>query len=143
MKKVFLILGIAALVTSCSLNDDDSGQNVDYEFANIVNVQVPDTLIMGNKYSFPITSEVSDCSTFYGFDVRPSQGTSTDSIRYIGAINRVLENSDCGTATDTITRDLDFEVLYDYTYSFKFLTGFDASEEPIYLTKTVPVKARQ
>ncbi len=142
MKKVFLILGLAALVTSCSLNDDD-GQKVDIKFANITNVELPDTLIIGNRYSFPITSEVSDCSTFYGFQVNPSNPSSQDSIRYVGALNTVQEAANCGTATDTVSNNLNFEVLYDYSYTFNFLTGFDASDKPIYLTKIVPVKARQ
>jgi hypothetical protein len=142
MKKVFLILGIVALVTSCSLNDDD-GQNVNFEYAKITNVKLPDTLILGNAYSFPVTSEVSDCSTFYNFDVRPVQPNPQDSLRYVGVLNRVLEDANCGTATDTITKDLNFEVLYDHSYTFKFWQGVDADDEPIYLTKTVPVKARQ
>jgi ABC-type enterochelin transport system substrate-binding protein len=142
MKKVFLILGLAALVTSCSLNDDD-GQNVNIEYAKITNVELPDTLVIGNRYSFPITSEINDCSSFYGFQVDPTNPTLKDSIRYVGALNRVVENANCGTSTDTISNNLNFEVLFDYSYTFKFLTDFDANDKPIYLTKVIPVKARQ
>ncbi|HEA28611.1 MAG TPA: hypothetical protein ENH91_01215 [Leeuwenhoekiella sp.] len=141
MKKVFLILGLAAMVISCSLNDDE-GQNVNYELARITNVELPDTLVMGNSYSFSITSEMSDCSTFYGFQVDPSNPGPQDSIRYVGVLNRVLESVNCDEAKDTLSHDLDFLVLNDYTYIFNFLTGVDADNEPIYLTKTIPVKAR-
>ncbi|WP_051907813.1 hypothetical protein [Flavimarina sp. Hel_I_48] len=142
MKKVFLVLGLTALITSCSLNDDDGGQDVKFEYANITNVELPDTLEIGKRYNFKITSQVSDCSNFYGFQVDPSNPTSTDSIRFVGALNRVSEIADCGTAPDTISNNLNFEVIYSYSYTFNFLTGFDATDEPIYLTKTIPVKDR-
>lgn len=142
MKKVFLVLGLAALVTSCSLNDDDV-QNVNIEYANITNVELPDTLVIGNSYLFKVTSEVSDCSTFQGFQVNPTNPSPRDSVRYVSAFNRVLEDVNCGTAKDTVSHDLNFEVLFDYSYTFNFLTGFDANDEPIYLTKVIPVKARQ
>ena len=145
MKKVFLILGLAALVTSCSLNDDD-GQEVKFELANITKVELPDTLVVGEKYAFKITSNVGECSSFYGYQVNPSSPGPQDSIRFVGALNRVSEIANCGTATDTVSNELNFQSASNIRYSayiFNFLTGFDASDEPIYLTRTIPVKARQ
>ncbi|MGB3775377.1 MAG: hypothetical protein WA951_08985 [Leeuwenhoekiella sp.] len=136
MKKVFLVLMLMGVILSCSINDDE-GQDVNFEFVSITNADLPDTLIFGNRYTFPITSEVSDCSTYYGLRVDPQ-----DSIRFVAAVNTVREGVDCSGTTDTIVNNLDFEVIYNYTYVFKFLTGVNANGENTYITKNIPVRER-
>lgn len=134
MKKVFLLLGLLALVVSCSL--DDEGQNVSYKFVPVADFELPDSLVLGQRYQFPIKYvSPSDCNAFYGFEY-----DRIDSTRFVYIVNQVLENTDCEVTTDTITASLNFEVLYNYTYVFKFFSGFDSNDEPTFKTQEVPVK---
>ncbi|RXG24394.1 hypothetical protein DSM00_182 [Leeuwenhoekiella aequorea] len=134
MKKVFLLLALLTLVVSCSLDDD--GRNVSYEFVPIAKYELPDSLVFGKNYEFPISYvSPTDCNAFYGFEY-----DRRDSTRLIFIVNQVLESENCLPTTDTVETTLNFEVLYNYTYVFKFFNGFDANDEPTYITEEVPVK---
>ena len=134
MKKVFLLLGVLGLITSCSLDDD--AEQYSFEAVGVDNATLPDTLIYGQRYQFPISyTPPTSCYQFYGFDFQRQ-----DSTRYVTVINRVVENDTCQENTTQVEQDLDFEVLYRYKYVFKFYQGNDTNDEPIYLTKTIPVK---
>ena len=135
MKKFFLVLGLLGMVTACSLNDDD-GANLRLERLAVDSVDIPDTLVYGEQYSFPVSyTQPSDCYGFYGFNYG-----GQDSTRIIEVINSVSTTMTCDSTAVVDTRDLDFEVRYENTYVFKFYQGVDASGDPIYLTKNVPVK---
>ncbi len=134
MKKVFLFLVIAVMVASCSIDDD----TVDFRFeaAPVAGVTFPDSLVLGERYQIPVRYvPPSTCHYFEGYDY-----TRQDSLRYVYVVNRVIEQDNCETATDTIEANLNLEVLYDYTYVFKFFKGYDANDEAEYLTVEVPVK---
>ncbi|MFI8377851.1 hypothetical protein [Leeuwenhoekiella sp. NPDC079379] len=134
MKKVFLLLALLALVVSCSLDDD--GRNVSYEFVPITDYELPDSLVLGQKYQFPIKYvSPTDCNAFYGFEY-----DRKDSTRFVFVVNQVFENENCTTTTDTVEATLNFEVLYNYTYVFKFFKGLDANDKPTYITQEIPVK---
>lgn len=139
MKKVFLVLALALLIVSCSLNDDD-GQNIQYQFARITEVELPDTLEIGNSYTFYITSEESECSLFNNFEVQ----TVNDSTLTIGALNRILIQENCSTTKDTVIEKVGFNATNRYnlidSFTFQFLQGADVNDEPIYLTRTIPLK---
>jgi len=134
MKKVFLLLGVLGLVTSCSLDDDT--EQYSFEAVAVDDATLPDTLVFGQVYHFPVSyTPPTNCYEFYGFDYKRE-----DSTRYVAVINRVVENETCQENTVQVQQELDFEVLYRHKYVFKFYQGVDANEEPVYLTKTVPVK---
>ena len=136
MKKVFLLIGMLGLLASCSL--DDEGQEFRYEIEPVTNVEFPDSLVLGQNYQIPVRYlRPSTCHSFFDFDY-----ARQDSTRIVTVINQVFENDSCEDLTDTeVEQILDFEVLYNYTYVFKFYQGQDTNDEPIYLTKNVPVKA--
>lgn len=135
MKKVFLFLGIAALLASCSVDDD----TIDFRFEAmpVAEVEFPDSLVIGDRYQIPVKYvSPSTCHYFEGYDY-----TRQDSTRFVYVVNRVLERNDCETTTDTVETNLNLEVLYNYTYVFKFFKGYDENDEPEYLTVEVPVKS--
>ncbi len=135
MKKVFLVLGLLGLITSCSLNDDN-GTNQQLVFVAIDSVQLPDTLVFGQQYELPISyTQPGNCYNFYDF-----QYEATDSTRYIGVINTVNTSIACDSTPRVDTRKLNLDVRYDNTYVFKFYQGDDANGDAKYLTKNVPVK---
>ena len=136
MKKVFLILGLLAVVTSCSL-DDDGKRILDYNLQPIVDYEIPDTLIYGNRYNFKIRYiSPSTCNTFIDFDYRYQ-----DSTRFVYVIDARFEDEVCTeTPTDTVTKILNFETLNLYDYIFKFYTGDDEDGNPTFITDTIPVK---
>ena len=135
MKKVFLLIGVLGLITSCSLNDDE-GQQFRFEAVPVQNATLPDTLIYGEQYQIPVSYvPPANCYYFDGFNYQRQ-----DSTRYVAVINRVFENESCDTNTQEVEQILNFEVLYTYKYVFKFYQGDDANGDPIYLTKIVPVK---
>lgn len=140
MKKVFLVLAFAAMIISCSLNDDE-GQNVSYQYARITDVDLPDTLELGNSYNFRITSEVSECSVFDRFDDRQID----DSTLTVAVLNRISLRENCNTMTDTVVNSVGLNVPSRNntfkTYTFRFLQGADANDEPIFLTRSIPIKA--
>jgi len=135
MKKVFLLIGLLGLVVSCSLNDDDT--NVNYEFVPVVEYELPDTLVFGQRYQFPVRFiSPSSCYQFYGFDY-----DRKDSTRFVYVVNKVFEDETCTqTPTDTLEALLNFEVVYQYNYIFKFFNGFHENDDATYLTDTIPVK---
>ncbi|WP_236638692.1 hypothetical protein [Leeuwenhoekiella aestuarii] len=135
MKKVFLLIGLLGLVVSCSL--DDNNTNVNYEFVPVVDYELPDTLVYGQRYQFPVSYvSPSSCNQFYGFDY-----DIEDSTRFVYVVNKVFENETCTeTPTDTVETLLNFEVVYKYDYIFKFFNGVDENDEATYLTDTIPVK---
>ena len=135
MKKVFLLIGLLGLVVSCSLDDDNT--NVNYEFVPVVDYELPDTLVYGKRYQLPVRYvSPTSCNQFYGFDY-----DRKDSTRFVFVVNKVFENEIwTETPTDTIEATLNFEVVYEYDYIFKFFNGLDENDEATYLTDTIPVK---
>ncbi|MEH6408174.1 MAG: hypothetical protein V7767_12915 [Leeuwenhoekiella sp.] len=138
MKKVFLFMGLLGLITSCSV-DDDNRQQFRYEVVPVEDVTLPDSLVLGQTYEIPVSFvKPTACYYFEGFDYQRQ-----DSTRYVAVVNRVLDDTACAdtdVTTDPTEEILDFEVLYTYDYVFKFYQGNDSNDEPIYLTKVVPVK---
>lgn len=137
MKKVFLCMALLGVLSSCSLDDDGEGINYHFEVVPVENVTLPDTLVLGERYQLPIMySRPTSCYAFDGFDYERE-----DSTRYVYVVNRVFDQSGCEPLDNNVTEAiLNFDVLYDYTYIFNFYQGQDEDDEPIYLTKTVPVK---
>ncbi len=135
MKKVFLILGLLGLVTSCSLDDDRAELN--YEVQPVVDFELPDTLVWGQRYNFKVRYiSPTSCNYFFDFDY-----AQRDSTRFVYIIDAVYEEEMCtDTPTDTTTVYLPFETRYNYDYIFKFYTGEDENGEDTFITDTIPVK---
>lgn len=139
MKKLFFFIAGLVLITGCSSEDDSVIFN--YDVVPIVNVNLPDTLVFGAEYNFPIQYyRPTNCYVFEGFDY-----SKEDSTRYVAVINRVYDTGNCNTLSEDndesfIEEDFAFKVLYDYTYTFKFFQGMNSSEEAQYLVIKVPVK---
>ncbi|HET8809671.1 MAG TPA: hypothetical protein VFM65_05340 [Flavobacteriaceae bacterium] len=135
MKKVVLISVVFLSLLGCLPNDEHT--TFTQELVPIVSVSVPDTLVFREDYTFEITYDrPSNCHAFRGFWYEKNENE-----RIIGVINDVYNNPNCQAPEDSLaTAELNFEVLRDDFYIFKFWQGEDENGEPIYLTKEVPVK---
>ncbi|PHQ30802.1 hypothetical protein [Leeuwenhoekiella nanhaiensis] len=135
MKKVFLILALLGLITSCSLDDDRV--QINYELQPVVDYELPDTLVWGQRYNFKIRYvSPTSCNYFYDFDY-----ARQDSTRLIYVFEGVYEEEMCtDTPTDTVSVYLPFETRYNYDYIFKFYAGEDENGEDLFITDTIPVK---
>ncbi len=135
MKKVFLLIGLLGLITSCSL--DDEGQVVSYQALPIADYELPESFVYGERYQLPVSFVLpTTCHEFYNFEA-----AREDSTRFVYAISQVLESDMCtDTPNDTVSTFLNFDVIYRYTYVFKMYKGDDENGEPIYETQEVPVE---
>ena len=104
MKKVFLLIGLLGLITSCSL--DDEGQVVSYEALPIADYELPESFIYGERYQLPVSFVLpTTCHEFYNFEA-----ARADSTRFVYAISQVLESDMCtDTPNDTVSTFLNFD----------------------------------
>jgi hypothetical protein len=137
MKKIILFALVAMFVASCSIDDEQ-----DITFNNVLvpveSVNIPDTLVFEETYSFEITYErASTCHSFAGFSYHKNGRERT-----IGVVNTVYYNvNNCENLEDeTQTENLAFEVVLEDFYIFKFWQGTDENGNDTFLTKEVPVK---
>ncbi|MGB5942241.1 MAG: hypothetical protein WBG71_05120 [Leeuwenhoekiella sp.] len=135
MKKVFLFVALWAFVVACSVDDDLP--NVSYEAIPITSVILPDTLILGETYEIPASFTLpNSCYQFEGFSF-----DRRDSTRYFAAIAEIEQDVSCAEQITEMTRNINFEVVFNQEYIFKFYQGVDEMGDAEYLTDTIPVKS--
>lgn len=133
MKK-YLVAILALLFWGCTIDDLPK-----YEpfLASISGVELPETLIHGETYAFPVQYiRANSCDVFSGFD-----HIDNGNEQLIGVINRYYpEVGDCGDGV--FNAEIDFEFIVDRNdfYIFKFWQGADENGDPEYLTIEVQVE---
>lgn len=135
MKKLFLFIIIAAIFTSCSIDDENT--TFTKELVPAVSVELPDTLLFRQNHTFTITyKRPTSCHVFNGFSLE----TKNDTL-FIGVVNAVYPENNCETLSDEeVTKELNFFVERNDFYIFKFWQGLDEAGNPFFLTKEVPVR---
>lgn len=134
MKKNVLLIVFLICAAGCTLEDE--GTTYSSELVPVTTVEIPDTLVFRNHYTFKISYQrPTDCYFFDGFSYEQNANEFLFAV-----VNGVYENPHCEPVeSDTTTVNLNFAVNRNDFYIFKFWQGKDANGEPIFLTKEVPV----
>lgn len=131
-----VILGFLASIFSVSCEVSDDGFFQSTQVSRILNADVPDTMVVGETYSFEITYEKdSDCHSFSNFDAA-NQG---DSLYFVRAITIFTQSSNCNQDPEGVAKEIDFTNEFESDFTFKFLQDRDSEGESIYLDKEVVV----
>lgn len=140
-KFVFLFVTTLAF-TSCSIEDD--GTRIEYQFAEIISADLPESFEKGKTYLIDITYQLpSACHTATGIEV--IRGKSTGDERrdiYIVGISSYNANlTECNRDDDDLEREKSFSILIDEDepYTFYLWTGVDEDDENQYTIVEVPV----
>lgn len=135
LSKLFIVFFLASIIlVSCEVNDDGFFQST--QVSRILDAEVPDTMVVGETYTFDITYEKdSDCHTFSNFEA-VSQG---DSLYFVRAITLFTQSSNCNQQAIGEPREIDFTNEFESDFTFKFLQDRDSVGESIYLEKDVVV----
>ncbi|UGU18294.1 hypothetical protein LS482_10495 [Sinomicrobium kalidii] len=146
MKKVSIAVVFLTVVLAFSgcLNDD--GANFYYTTLPIESVDVPDTLIYGETDTIAFTYSIPNkCHQFVGIDFsNETQASDTIQKRTFWAVAQAQDGVECDSA-QTVVKEADFafDVQYNETYEFRFITGVDSEGEYTFLTYTIPVKEEE
>ncbi len=145
MKKIALLMVFAVSLYSCDIDDD--GPNVNYDFAEITDADLPDFFEIGESYDFEVTYELPNaCNDFVTFNFEDYIDEENDSTLVIEILAltsydaNITECTEEGELSETKTiRNFNI-ISEDYNnYQFKFLTGVNEDDEGEYLIVDVPV----
>lgn len=137
MKRLFFLFAVVVTFTflgSCSLDDD--GPNFRFQALQIVNADLPDSFTLNETYQIQVTYTRPDgCTNFEGFDVTKPELTTRDVV-VVGTVRTDLA---CTEVITEETATLNFVVLYNEPYVFRFWQGEGADGEQQFLEIQVPV----
>lgn len=137
MKKLLLLFSVL-LLSACSLNDDEASTDMLYEYAPVVSVELPESLVFGQSYTFKITYTFpSPCHKLFGFEYVPQH-----EVHFLGIVTSYEPNNPLCTDNEGRTEVFEWEFTADTKekHIFKFWQGVDQDGDPIYLTKEVEVQ---
>lgn len=145
MKRIALLMILAVSIYSCDTDDD--GPNVNYDFAEITEADLPEFFEIGESYDFEVTYELPNaCNQFVTFDFDQYEDEENDStfVIEVAALTsydaNLTECTEEGELSETRTiRDLNISSEDYNNYQFKFLTGVDENEDGEFLIIDVPV----
>ena len=129
-----MLLALLISLVSCSVDD---GDKLDFTVASVVEVNMPDTLRLGETYAFNITYEKpSNCHFFANFDYKAKVNT-----REVAVITGFNASNEIACLGSTVIEDvtLNFVVERDDFYIFKYFQSVDENNTPQFLTIEVPV----
>lgn len=134
MRKIFILSIVAAVLFSCSLDDDSA--NFSFEILPIEEVDIPEEFTLGEVYPITVTYErPTNCHSFRDFYYLKENNERT-----VAIISTVFEQDNCEDLTDaSLTATFNFQVTSNGSYIFKFWQGQDENEEDIFLEIEVPV----
>ncbi|PCE66373.1 BRCT domain-containing protein [Sediminicola luteus] len=139
MRKYVALMGglfMALTLSSCDLDDD--GTNVRFTALRVLEADLPEAFERNKTYELDITFlRPNSCTYFEGFDVE-KEALTTRKVVVIGS-EIIDSDSNCQEIATEVTRTMDFIVLYDETYTFRFWNGRDDNGDDIYLEYEVPV----
>ena len=147
MKRIALLMILALSLYSCETDDD--GPTVAYDFSEITGSDLPEYFEIDEEYEINVDYVLpSACHTFAGLEGGQGANEENDSIfeyyiravsSYDPALTECTEESDSRTGS---AKAFDNFKINSENYSiirFNFLSGFDSTDEPEYLTVDVPV----
>lgn len=133
---VYLLITVItfAFLGSCSFDDDDP--NFRFETLRIISAELPDSFTLNETFQIEITYvKPSGCINFEGFDVTNIELTT----REVVAVGTARTDLTCiGTIIEE-TSIINFIVLYDEPYIFRFWQGEGTDGEGEFLEIQVPV----
>ncbi len=131
-----MILALAIItLNSCSIDDGNSNAIINYEALAVESVELPQAFTFGDVHVIPVTFDfTNNCQNFAGFEV-----DSNLNERVITVVASV-SNGNCLDEVVRTEQNLRFLAASNGTYVFKFFTGFDVNNQPIYLEYTIPVE---
>lgn len=136
MRSIGKLLATFSLVLfffGCEL---DSGENFYFINLEVVSADFPENFILGETHEITVNyRRPDDCTLFEGFDVL----SPDDSTRNVVAIGTVFTNDDCSDTNDEVGATLYFTVISSETYLFRFYSGRDNGERPIYVEYEIEV----
>ena len=145
MKKIFLFLVGTLTLTSCSIEDD--GPGIEYEFAQVVDADLPEVFELGESYEIDVTYlRPSACHAATGLEVnrRGIVGEDRRSIYIVGVASSEADRVECDRDAEEaeLLKNGSFWLTIDEAepYTFYLWTGFNDDMESTYVTVEVPVE---
>jgi hypothetical protein len=136
MKRILFLFSLVFLLNGCSLDDDSI--NYHYEILPVDSYELPESFVFGQTYPIKIFYKLpTTCHAFEGFYYNSYLNTRTIGIQAIVVTKDNCE--DINFNDPAIEATLDFSVVYDETYIFKFYKGKDENGEDIFEVVEVPV----
>ena len=137
MKKIFFLL-LAFILSACSTNDDDSGNELLFAYAPINSVELPESMVLGETYVFKINyTNPSPCHQLFGYEY--VQGADANIFAIVTSYNP--DNYLCTEEEGaTGVYEWEFTVELNENHIFKFWQGVDQNEKPVFITREVEVR---
>ena len=135
MKKLALLLFVALLALSCSIDDDNNKYH--YDFLPVESFEVPESFDFGKVYTIKIFYKRPDaCHTSQSLYFEKK-----DSTRIIAIQSLVLDQNNCTPLPDEETQQgtFQFQVVNTTPYLFKFYKGKDENGVEIFEEVIIPV----
>lgn len=134
MKKLFSIVALVFLLTSCSLED---GTKYSLELLPVESVEIPSEMTMGETYQIKMFYRIpSTCHEYNGIYYDKNLN-----VRTIAVENLVREGNNCQELTENNLTECTFNFLVtsNGSYIFKFWQGKDNQGNDIFLEYEIPV----
>ncbi|PTX60371.1 hypothetical protein C8N46_10615 [Kordia periserrulae] len=139
MKKILFLALIMSLMVfnSCSVEDNVSDIQFQFEFIPIDSVEIPTTFNYGDTHTISVTyKRPSTCHTFSNFEYEQSTGN----LRTVAVVNFVTFGNGCEPLEEEFeTKTFSFNALSIEPYTFRFWQGKDDDGQDTYLIYEVPV----
>jgi hypothetical protein len=136
MKRLLFLVSLVFLLNSCSMDDDSI--NYRYEILPVDSFEIPESFVFGQTYPIKIYyKRPTTCHGFDGFFYDSYMNTRTIAVQSI-----VVNQSNCleiSSEEPALEAVLNFKVVYQNTYLFKFYKGKDENGENIFEEVEVPV----
>jgi hypothetical protein len=136
MKRILFLVSLVFLLNSCSMEDDSI--NYHYEILPVDSFELPESFVFGQTYPIKIYyKRPTTCHGFDGFYYDSHMNTRTIAIQSI-----VMNQSNCleiSAEEPSLEATLNFSVVYNETYLFRFYKGKDENGEDIFEEVEVPV----
>lgn len=136
MKRILFLISLVFLLNSCSMEDDSV--NFHYEILPVDSFELPESFVFGETYPIKIYyKRPTTCHGFDGFYYDSHMNTRTIAVQAI-----VVNQSNCEEISSNepaLEAVLNFNVVYNETYLFKFYKGKDENGEDIFEEVEVPV----
>ncbi len=137
MKKLFLLLFVSTLITSCDITEDDR-PNFHYEILAVESFEIPDTFNYLSTHQIKLFYKLpSNCHSLGGIYFEKQLNE-----RIIGVQSFVVNRENCLANQDEILEtSFNFEVISKENYLFKFYKGKDEQGNNIFEEVEIPVNS--
>jgi hypothetical protein len=135
--KLILMLALTCVgISSCEIGDEGDNFRVQYQVAAVTSVDMPATFKFGESNDIVVRfNNPSSCSSFFGFDVRPTLNE-----REVRVVLETQDTGDCVNLEVPQEETLTFVATSNGSYIFKFFTGLSSNGEAQFVEYTVEVE---